>query len=243
MAYDKSTWREQRVRVKPNNPVAIYFNDTKPNHILFSNPSPHQLFVSVSSSLSDTTFDMIVPAYGTRLYPRELGLREIYVYHNGSTEFTMNLTSWVGEFNPSSINQSQEIVSGSASGLLGVVDIGHLLNALPSGANKIGRVDVETFPSLPTGNNKIGKVDLETIPPLPAGTNKIGSVDVDHTSIVTELQALKTLLQGIKTYPFTIKTFGLSTDVKPAEPVVGDTFLEIDTKKVHIWNGTAWVVW
>lgn len=185
-SYVKSTWREQRVLIKNQRAVPIYFHDTKPNHILFANPSPHQLFVSVSSGVSDTTFDMIIPAYGTRLYAREMGVKEIYAYLNGTKDYYMTVTSWEGDFNPASINQSQEIVTAGASGILGTVDVANLLNPLPAGTNKIGIVSVDNLPPsgpLPEGNNKIGKVEITngTVnlgASLPTGENFIGYVGI-----------------------------------------------------------------
>lgn len=73
------------------------------------------------------------------------------------------------------------------------------INAIPTGTNNIGDVDVLTLPSLPTGSNAIGSitntafgisgaipagtnnigdVDVLTLPAIPAGNNNIGDVDV-----------------------------------------------------------------
>lgn len=47
--------------------------------------------------------------------------------------------------------------------------------ALPTGTNNIGDVDIL---SIAAGDNNIGNVDIVTLPELPAGTNNIGDVDV-----------------------------------------------------------------
>ncbi|MCD6421904.1 hypothetical protein J7L13_00960, partial [bacterium] len=74
------------------------------------------------------------------------------------------------------------------------------LPSLPAGANKIGKVDVDNFPTeFPLPDSQISdlksvnvenmvardtdghaQVDVLSLPSLPAGTNKIGKVDVDN---------------------------------------------------------------
>jgi hypothetical protein len=49
------------------------------------------------------------------------------------------------------------------------------INAIPSGTNNIGDVDVLTLPALPAGTNNIGDVDIASIA---AGDNNIGNVDI-----------------------------------------------------------------
>jgi hypothetical protein len=62
----------------------------------------------------------------------------------------------------------------SGTNKIGSVDIA---SALPAGTNKIGSVDVASLPSIPAGTNNIGKVDVNSLPSLPAGSNTIGNVN------------------------------------------------------------------
>lgn len=61
---------------------------------------------------------------------------------------------------------------------------------------------------------------------LPAGTNLIGQVKiVDRNGT-----------------PLPVEHYGLVADTKPTSGnQLGDRFIEIDSKKVYIWNGTSWV--
>jgi len=53
------------------------------------------------------------------------------------------------------------------------------LSAIKNALASVGtdKVRVSLVDSLPAGTNKIGRVDVDSLPSLPAGTNKIGSVD------------------------------------------------------------------
>lgn len=140
--YKKSTWREDRYEIQPNDATAIYFRDTKPNHIYVANNGPLPLYMS-AASVSPTTFDMIIPPFGQRLFSKEMGVDRFSLYSENKEVVTITVNSWEGEFDPASLPQSQEIVTTGATGLLGTMDIREMLNALPPGNNMIGRVYVE----------------------------------------------------------------------------------------------------
>ena len=49
------------------------------------------------------------------------------------------------------------------------------------------------------------------------------------------------LIAGGDTLGNVIEARGASTDTKPENCVEGSTFYEIDTKKLYIYDGSAWV--
>jgi len=55
-----------------------------------------------------------------------------------------------------------------------------ILEALPSGTNTIGKVDIAS--ALPAGNNNIGNVDVVSLPSIPSGSNIIGAVKKDKVN-------------------------------------------------------------
>lgn len=159
---NNGTWREQRVRLQAATSDVVYFNDTNPNHILVSNPVGAPLYVGVNGNVNPAAYDLVIPPYGTRLYARMLGSPRLYIYSDSLEAVDVQVTSWEGDFNPSSIAQSQEMVGAGADGLLGVVEVNNILAPLPGGTNVIGGVVISGFDSiLPTGSNLIGRVIIE----------------------------------------------------------------------------------
>lgn len=138
----QSSWREGRYALPPKEITTITFFDTKPNHIYIANNSPLQVYFGIAA-VSASTFDMIIPSMGTRLWARDMGVSQFNVYNDTDTEIQIYVQSWIGEFNPSSLSQTQEIITNTAAGLLGIMDIRNLLNPLPPGTNHIGSVTVE----------------------------------------------------------------------------------------------------
>lgn len=171
---NNGTWREQSVTLQPSQPETIYFNDSIPNHIQISNSSPNPLYVGVNGSVNASTYDLVIPAYATRLYARMIGSSRVYLYTDATEPVSIQVTSWEAEFNPASVAQSMELTGSGPDGLLGIVEINNILSALPAGENVIGGVIISDYAKpLPTGNNLIGRTELA------AGTQVIGKVDVN----------------------------------------------------------------
>lgn len=78
---------------------------------------------------------------------------------------------------------------------------------------------------------------------LRAGSNNIGKVDVTGVSTSAKQDEIKTIVDNIYNKDTTKTLYGLSTDTKPTSGMVkGNTYFEINTSKVYMWNGTTWVV-
>ena len=171
----QSTWRQQKITLDILSSREVNFKDTHPNYIYFANNSAYNVYISVSPLVSASDFDMIIPPYATKLYAREEGMTQIFLY-NGSSLGSANIVvvSFEGAFDARSLPQTQEIVGASAAGLLGIIDVNAITSALPTGTNTIGAVTLAA--ALPAGTNNIGDVDIASA--LPAGTNNIGDVDI-----------------------------------------------------------------
>lgn len=160
---NNGTWREQRTRLQPKQSETIYFNDTNPNHILVSNPVAAPLYIGVNGNVNASSYDMVIPPFGTKLYARMNGTNRVYIYSDSIETVDIQVTSWEGEFDPASIAQSTEMVGTGADGLLGIVEVNNILAPLPSGTNVIGGMFIKEFAApLPTGSNKLGRVEVES---------------------------------------------------------------------------------
>ena len=170
----QSTWREVRFSLVAGEVFNYNFIGTTPNFFVISNNGASPVYVGPTSSVSITTFDLIIPAYGIRIYAKPMGFNTIHFYC--STDVNIYLASEERDFDPAMISQTQEISAPPGSGLLGIVDIRAILNSLPEGQNLIGKVDIFSLPALPTGGNTIGNVRISGA--IPAGANAIGTVGV-----------------------------------------------------------------
>lgn len=61
--------------------------------------------------------------------------------------------------------------------------------------------------------------------------------------LATLINTVVTAINNIYNKDTTKTLYGLSTDTKPTSGnIKGNTFFEIDTSNVFMWNGSAWVV-
>lgn len=170
-----STWREQRVSIAGQSVQEINFMDTIPNHVYLANNSAFNLYVSISPLVSDQIFDMVVPAYSTKLFARDEGTRQIHIYNSGNQAAAVAVNSFYAEFDPRSLPQTQEVTGSNSNSVLGVVEISGFTDPLPAGSNTIGNVGIDG--AIPAGSNTIGKVGIDGA--IPAGVNNIGKVGID----------------------------------------------------------------
>jgi hypothetical protein len=175
----KNTWRENRLALTQYVISELSFMDTNPNYAIVHNNGGTNVYISVSNAVSASTFDMIIPPYGTRVFAKENFFNQLFFYTEAAGGLQVYVESFSGPFDPAAIAQTQEISAAGASGLLGVINIGAFLAALPAGTNVIGNIGISSFgASLPAGSANIGGVNVLALPPLPAGTNNIGDMDI-----------------------------------------------------------------
>ena len=105
-----------------------------------------------------------------------------------------------------------------------------VVNSLPAGSNKIGKVDVDSLPTLPQGSNKIGRVDVETLPALPEGSNLIGKVEISSFPAIRPVKVTLTAEQDYTVKSGAGKIFRIST-------VLNDLTIKDGTEE--IWKGAG----
>lgn len=171
-----STWREDRIKLKQAVTMPLKAKDTMPNFWQFVNNGPGVVYVCTSPLVGETTFDIIIPAYGGRIYAKPDPMILIYLQATQDTEIYYSTLET--PFDASMISQTQEVAGVYYEGLLGTIDLRNILNPLPAGGNRIGSVDVNSLPMLPTGDKTIGKVIIGQ--EIPSGVQHIGSVKVDE---------------------------------------------------------------
>lgn len=179
-----NTFREQRLTVPASSVIEVNFQDTRPNHVYFANNSAYNLYVSISSLVSDSLFDMIVPPYALKMFLRPELLHQIYVANVstlGSADFVCQ--SFLAPFDPKNLIQTQEIVGASASGLLGIIQVSSINGALPAGTNQIGFVKLGA--EIPAGTKMIGYVGQALDASANGGTihHKKAAASTNATSI------------------------------------------------------------
>lgn len=171
---NKSTWREQHVAIPANTPIAVNWNDTSPNIVIIANNGNSRVYIGQSANVNPTTYDIIIPPYGTRLYARPLPITTMWLF--SLIETRVHIASMEGEFSPLMISQTQEISAISASGLLGTVDVNQIYAPLPAGTNEIGSVQISGFGEpLPAGTNEIGKVRISGFDTMLHGFGNLGT--------------------------------------------------------------------
>lgn len=153
------TWREQVITPANGAVTPVYFNDTRPNHIIINNAGDNALYVGFDGSLSNTTYNYMIAAGATKVIARPQPFYNINVRRYGDGGHIL-IQSYVDEFTIASVPQTIDTVTLQ---------------------QMVGEVAVTDLPPLPRGDNKIGIVDV--VNPLPAGNNKIGIVEIEGGNI------------------------------------------------------------
>jgi hypothetical protein len=181
----EKTYRENRIALPATTPTRYSEGNTNPNYFILVNNSATTVYVGISPLVSSSSFEMIVPPYGTRTYARPDAPQELWLYATGDT--SLFIASMERDFEPGMIAQTQEIAANPASGLLGVLDVRQLINALPAGTNVIGHVIVDTLPALAAGANLIGSVITDAVKPAttPAVYNVVmTNADTEYSQLL-----------------------------------------------------------
>jgi hypothetical protein len=84
---------------------------------------------------------------------------------------------------------------------------------------------------------------------VPQSGQSDGSTNVADQNVLNTLESIDTRLSNIENGTTKVHSiveannmelYGLSTDTKPNNRVVGTTFFEVDTKNPYMWDGTTW---
>ncbi|MGE7954914.1 hypothetical protein [Lysinibacillus xylanilyticus] len=187
-AIKQQTWREQVLQPQDGIATPVYFDDTRPNHVIITNHSQTDLYVSFDAGVSKNLYQYTIPAGATKVIAKPIPFYNLYVIRYGSLGF-FNVYSYVDEFSASSISQTLETTATQEI--------------------HVGELAISELPPLPKGNNTIGSVDVNRLPPLPEGSNKIGVVELSSGAInVNNDNGLSNFKTGVMTVT------GVATPVK-----------------------------
>ena len=217
MADSGKTWRECRMSLVANEVKMYRPNDTSPNIYQVANNGAGIIYLSAGSSLvSDTSFDCIVPAFGSKKLAKPLPFN---LYMVATTNTDIFIGSMEGDFDVSYLTDTQEIAAVGASGLMGAVDVRNILNELPAGDNLIGKVNIGNIADLPAMPESVKVTEM------PVSTNvKVTEMPVTSNVKASELETLLTaLLTGSK--------------VKNAFEIIPDDATDLSHETIAVYIG------
>jgi hypothetical protein len=108
------SWREYTVPdVGLNNVIDFRFIEIQPNYVLITNPCPNNLYVSLTPTVNANNADLVVPAYGQKIFARPLPINQLYFFCVDEDTHVVNLASWVQDFDAKIISQTQETIDTS----------------------------------------------------------------------------------------------------------------------------------
>ena len=90
-------------------------------------------------------YDFKVPPYNAKMYAEENVRKQLYLYNDGTEEATVLLYSFRSQFEPTVLALCDAIFNDTENSVS--VEIDGFTEPLPTGNNKIGKVDVESMPT------------------------------------------------------------------------------------------------
>jgi hypothetical protein len=151
----KDTWREQQIHVTAGVVKEVFFSDTQPTVIqVINNSNTQNLYVHTKPSVNDSLFELSIIPSARKVLTKPQGIKYIYLFCLSDTDVLIN--SGEGEIYPSDLNEASDVII--KSNIATNIEISKINQALPTGDNNIGNVDIVSLPALPSGNNNIGVV-------------------------------------------------------------------------------------
>lgn len=169
---------------------------TTANYFHLANMGDGTLYFASSRIPTPDSYDMKIPAGSARMYVEPTKRPQVYVYNNAAQEISFALMFFAAEFDPLVLAMSTlEVGGGSSSGASGGSSFDGVVKgfetSLPSGANTIGKVDLNT-------NTQLANILTQLKAATPAGSNLIGKVDINNSAQLTNiLTALNKPVYGL----------------------------------------------
>ena len=166
----------------------------KPNYFHITNMGAGELYFKAIGIPSVENFDMKISPSTSAMTVETHGVDMVHIYNNATTAVTFSILSFAYDFDPLVLalatgggGGGSASSGGSSGGTSFDGIIRGFTEALPSGANTIGKVDLNT-------NGQLQSIYNALIASIPAGTNLIGKVDLNSsdqlTTIIAKLEAL-----------------------------------------------------
>lgn len=208
-----SSWREQTVVCSPG-VTDVDFIDSKPNQFIIQNITSTKIFIGISKIPSDKNYELCVEKNSTETWGRPTPTGKLFVYNPTNTEVSIKVFSVFNEFDMNvlkSLRVAFESVEVSTDGV--VKAFGENVS-LPSGENKLGKVEVtnldDVTQELLNQYEVDGKVNLKTL--LKGIENTVQAIEVMTSKIENLEVSIKDTGSGDATRIETLSSYsGLQT--------------------------------
>jgi len=151
-----------RVEIPAYSTNIVDYMDTKPNYFRVQNQGDATIYCGLASMPTDKSFDFSVKGQTMKMYAEPFKRPKLYLYNPSGSPVTAIVVSFQADFDPLAIALSEIQLDFSAATLEVDSTISSFKAALPTGSNKIGKVDLDG--AIPAGTNNIGKVDVNSLP-------------------------------------------------------------------------------
>lgn len=172
-----NSWRQDTVSISANSLKTITFTDSKPNMFLVQNPNEAEIRIGLSTIPTVKKYEFNIQANKSKTFGKPTQCGELYLLNVSNIDIQINLFSVYAPFDMSILNtvdvnmEDVPIYDGIIRGFM---------QSLPSGSNKIGKVDAnidaETGFGLLVKNATTDIAQIETMM-LSIKNNQIGATD------------------------------------------------------------------
>lgn len=138
-------WSHQEVKISGNALTTVHFDTSKPNMFMLQNPNDTAIHIGLSRIPTDRNYEFKIEANSSVTFGRPVPTDVLYLLNKGNADASVSLFSIYDKFDMSilqtlNVDLSKSpiydgIIKGFGNGV-----------SLPSGDNKIGRVEQEVKP-------------------------------------------------------------------------------------------------
>ena len=126
-------------------------------------------------------YDFKVPPYNAKMYAEENVRKQLYLYNDGTEEATVLLYAFRSQFEPTVLALCDAIFNDTENSVS--VEIDGFTEPLPTGNNKIGKVDVASMPTEHESN--IGNI-VSALNTLLSAEPSIDSINLANLSLLIQ---------------------------------------------------------
>lgn len=155
---DKATYTalsKQEVVIPAYSVVTIDYMDTTPNYFRVQNQGETAIYCGTSAIPTNHKYDFMVAPKGMKMFAEPFKRAKLYLFNPSGTEIRAVALTFQAEFDPLALALSEISLDFSSLQLESNMVISGFNSALPTGNNKIGKVEVTNFPNYTTVLNNI----------------------------------------------------------------------------------------
>lgn len=148
-------YRKIQLKLAPLSVTTIDFDGVNPNYFRIANGGNARLYCSLKNMPNKKLYDFIIEPNNTRMYCEDRGYPNLYIYNSSGSECDIIVTSFIETFSPEVMAFCDFNIAENEEQTINV-EIGGFTESLPTGSNKIGKVDVASLPS--TTESKLNNI-------------------------------------------------------------------------------------